>query len=102
MLSLRINRFRKSAHCPASQVLLAYGRAELAMTERVRVEDHLDCCEFCSAELPLLDRYHGDDEEVAFTDIPSDLRKLAEKVLRSTTVRLYYSSEVLRSRHVSN
>jgi len=78
---LPVNIFRKSAHCPASETLLAYRRSRVSRGEKAFVEAHLAHCEFCSAELPLLDRYSSGAEEVVLTQIPAYLKQLAEELL---------------------
>jgi hypothetical protein len=78
------NVFRKSALCPPSQTLLAYRRSELTIIQSLCVEAHLAGCEFCGAESQLLDCFRHGSEEIACTEIPSQLRELAEQVLRNS------------------
>ncbi|HKP37085.1 MAG TPA: hypothetical protein VJT71_09510 [Pyrinomonadaceae bacterium] len=78
---LPVNIFRKSAHCPASETLLAYRRSRVSRGEKAFVEAHLAHCEFCSAELHLLDRYRSGAEEIVMTQIPAYLKQLAEELL---------------------
>ena len=94
MPSLPVNIFRKSAHCPASESLLAYRQSKLARTEKAFVEAHLGYCEFCSAELQLLDRYRYRAEEIVLAQIPADLRKLAEDLLPNRLFRTSISEVV--------
>lgn len=98
----QLNVFRKSARCPASQILLDYTQSHLTLTEQAWVEAHLDYCEFCGAELPLLDRYRFEKEEIEFSEIPWQLRKFAEEVLRLSAIRMYPASKVADYPHISN
>ena len=74
--------FRKTAACPASATLLSYRSDSLAAEAAVSVRDHLELCDFCSAELPLLAHHQP---PVTGThkapEIPMDLRILAESIL---------------------
>jgi hypothetical protein len=46
------------------------------------VKDHLEVCDFCSAELPLLAHHTaGADRGFKTPEIPLDLRILAESIL---------------------
>jgi hypothetical protein len=69
--------------------LLAYHPLDLATKDHVSIETHLTCCDFCGAELHLLNRYRGDAEEYSFVEMPSQLRRLAEDLLKNsaTTIR---------------
>ena len=102
MPSLPVNIFRKSAHCPASETLLAYRKSEMTRTAKTVVEAHLGYCEFCSAELQLLDRYRYRAEEVVLCQIPADLRKLAEDLLPNRLLRTHSISEVVEHHQLSN
>lgn len=102
MTTLPFSFFRKSAICPASQTLLAYRQSRLPMIEQARVDAHLTYCEFCSAELQLLDRYRFGAEEIALAEIPAQLRRLAEKVLRNTRMRVGAAVEVPENPQLSN
>jgi len=99
---LQLNVFRKSSRCPASEILLDYRHSHLTLTEQAWVEAHLDYCEFCNAELPLLDRYRFEKEEIEFSEIPWQLRKFAEEVLRLSAIRMYAASEVADHPHISH
>jgi hypothetical protein len=101
MPSLPVTIFRKSAHCPASETLLAYRKSGMAKGERAFVEAHLAVCEFCSSELQLLDRYRYGAEEIVIGQIPAALRKLAEKLL-PRTMRGYSAIGIFETRHLSN
>jgi hypothetical protein len=102
MPSLPVNIFRKSAHCPASEILLAYRKSEATRSEKAFVEAHLGFCEFCSAELQLLNRYRYGAEEIVLSQVPADLRKLAEDLLPNGPLRTNSISEVVESHRLSN
>jgi hypothetical protein len=88
MHQLPLNVFRKSALCPASQTLLDYRRVHQAMGEAALVQAHLDECEFCCAEMQLLDRYRYGPETSVIGEIPAALRRLAEMILSNSSMRL--------------
>ena len=81
-LSLPLNVFGKSADCPSSQALLAF-RCSRTTAETTFVESHLEQCEFCRAEIQLLEFCPGEPESVSVMEIPPHLRTLAESILRS-------------------
>jgi hypothetical protein len=101
MHRLPLNIFRKSALCPASQTLLAYRRFRLTPVEKGAVAAHLGNCEFCCAELQLLNRYRYGAEEVPLGEIPTALRRLAEMVLSNSGMALNAGVEVVETR-ISN
>lgn len=73
--------FRKTAACPTSTTLLSYRAKKLSPVIATLVKQHLESCEFCSAELPLL-AHHRPYRGVANTpEIPTNLRILAESIL---------------------
>jgi hypothetical protein len=74
--------FKKTAACPASSTLLSFRSNSLSATVATDVKEHLELCDFCSAELPLLAHHlplakdgHKPPE------IPMNLRVLAESIL---------------------
>ena len=79
--------FKKTAGCPASATLLSYVADNLPADVARGVREHLEVCDFCSAELPLLAHHtpatgvHGPPE------IPKDLRILAESILAQLSVK---------------
>ena len=73
--------FCKQATCPSSEMLLSYRSLGLAAEQRAWVASHLAACDFCGAELQLLTKYSPICEEYALTDIPLNLRHLAEALL---------------------
>ena len=74
--------FRKTAACPASTTLLSFRKESLSAETAVLVKDHLEVCDFCSAELPLLAHHKaGAERGSKAPEIPMDLRILAESIL---------------------
>jgi hypothetical protein len=74
--------FRKTAACPASATLLSFRKESLTAEAAILVKDHLEICDFCNAELPLLAHHKaGADRGGKTPDIPMDLRILAESIL---------------------
>ena len=86
--------FSKQATCPSSEMLLSYQRVGLSSEQRAWIVTHLAACEFCGAELQLLTKYSPNGEEYAFTDIPLNLRHLAEALLGGGQLRPESFSEV--------
>jgi hypothetical protein len=78
--STRTSPFLKTAACPASATLLSFYSDKLSAAAAVLVKDHLEVCDFCSAELPLLAHYKAERRFKA-PEIPLDLRILAESIL---------------------
>jgi hypothetical protein len=77
--------FCKTVCCPSSQALLAYHRSRPGLKEKAHIEAHLASCDFCSAELQLLTQHRNDLEECASVEMPAQLRRLAEDLLRRST-----------------
>jgi hypothetical protein len=102
MPSLPVNIFCKLAQCPSSETLLAYRRAYVASGENAFVEAHLADCEFCDAELLLLDRYCYGAEEVTLAPIPAALRRLAEELLPNRSTRMVAIAEAAEHHSLSN
>ena len=74
--------FKKTAACPASVTLLSFCSESLSAEAAVLVKDHLEVCDFCSAELPLLAHHAaGVERGTKVPEIPLDLRILAESIL---------------------
>ena len=83
--SARTFPFRKTAACPASATLLSFRKDSLAAEALTRVKDHLELCDFCNAELPLLAHHKaGSDRGFKAPEIPMDLRILAESILHKS------------------
>ena len=85
MSSTFTSLFCKTAECPTSLALLAYRRSLLSPKELALIESHVGSCDFCSAELQLLARYHCEAEDYSFAEMPVQLRRLAEALLNRTT-----------------
>ena len=74
--------FKKTAACPASATLLSFRTETLSAEATLLVKGHLEVCDFCSAELPLLAHHTvGAERGVKAPEIPLDLRILAESIL---------------------
>ena len=67
--------FLKTATCPASATLLSKKVA-------VQVKEHLESCDFCSAERQLLTHHKGSRKAFKAPEIPINLRILAEELIR--------------------
>jgi hypothetical protein len=102
MSLLLMSLFCKTARCPTSQALLAYHRWYLATNDHASVQSHLASCDFCSAELQLLNRYPGDAEEYSFVEMPSQLRRLAEDLLKRSTATISEFAERGGNRQLSH
>src|SRR3989442_11786595 len=85
MASSLVTVFRKRISCPSSQTLLAFHRSRLSYEGSAHVETHLARCDFCNAELQLLTLHCDDAEEYAFVEMPAQLRRLAEGLMRTNT-----------------
>ena len=93
--------FCKTPLCPTSQALLAYC-LDLATKDHVSIETHLTSCDFCGAELQLLNRYCGDAEEYLFEEMPSPLRRLAEDLLKNSAGTIRGFAEFGERRQLSH
>jgi hypothetical protein len=93
--------FCKTAECPTSQALLAYRRS-LTSRNLAYIEAHLACCDFCSAELQLLTRYRSEAEKYSFAEMPAQLRRLAEDLLKRSSAPFRGLGELAENHHVSH
>jgi hypothetical protein len=78
--------FRKTADCPSSSTLLLYRAEKLSPEVVLLVRYHLEACDFCTAEIPLLAHYrqkHNGRHKPP--EIPMNLRILAESILGRNT-----------------
>jgi len=82
--------------------LLAYHRLDLVTKDRASIKGHLASCDFCSAELQLLYRYRGDAEEYSLVEMPSQLRRLAEDLLKRSTATIRGFAELGESSQLSH
>jgi hypothetical protein len=80
--STEILEFKKTAACPASATLLSFRCNNLPADAATTVREHLEQCDFCSAELPLLAHHQPVIGSQRTPDIPMDLRILAESILK--------------------
>ena len=74
--------FRKTAACPASATLLSFLCNNLPAEAATSVKEHLEECDFCGAELPLLAHHQPVKGTNKTPEIPMDLRILAESILK--------------------
>jgi len=100
MRSSFVTVFCKRPSCPTAETLLAFLGYRLGYEERERIEVHLDTCDFCSAEMQLLSRHRTDDEEYAFVEMPAQLRRLAEDLLRRGTESFRAFAQLPKHHHV--
>jgi hypothetical protein len=75
------SRFQKTAACPASATLLSFRANHLSAEAVAMVKEHLQVCDFCNAELPLLAHHTPPRTAYKTPDIPMNLRILAESIL---------------------
>ena len=94
--------FCKTALCPTSQALLAYHRLDLATKDHVSIETHLTSCDFCGAELQLLNCHRSDAEEYSFVEMPSQLRRLAEDFLKNSAATIRGFAKLSERRQLSH
>lgn len=73
--------FGKTTACPASTTLLSFRAEKLSPVIGRLVKRHLETCEFCNAELPLLAHHRPDHRSFKPPEIPMNLRILAESIL---------------------
>lgn len=73
--------FRKTVDCPASQTLLSFRSNNVSIKAAARIREHLESCDFCNAELPLLAHHRPSTGAVRVPEIPMNLRILAESIL---------------------
>ena len=74
--------FKKTAACPASATLLSLICNNLPAEAATEVKQHLEECDFCNAELPLLAHHQPLTAGLRTPEIPLDLRILAESILK--------------------
>ena len=74
--------FSKKLACPSSSLLLSFQRQALAPEIHFLVRHHLDGCDFCYCEIPLLRFYKQPLKgECRPPELPINLRVLAESIL---------------------
>ncbi|MEJ7617085.1 MAG: hypothetical protein WKF30_09035 [Pyrinomonadaceae bacterium] len=73
--------FCKLISCPPSETLFAYRSGQASQAMRERLSSHLAECEFCGAELQLLDSCPPEVEERQACQIPPHLKILYEETI---------------------
>ena len=74
--------FSKKLACPSSSLLLSFQQQSLAPEINFLVRHHLDSCDFCYCEIPLLRFYQQPLKgECRPPELPINLRVLAESIL---------------------
>jgi hypothetical protein len=87
MISLSVIKFCKRAACPSSETIVSYQTCALAAEQRISIASHLCECDFCGAEAQLLKAHPPvETETCAFTDMPLNLRWLAQSLLGSNLI----------------
>ncbi len=82
MTTLKAISFTKAPGCPSSNILLSFLLNDLSLETMTLLKHHLDACDFCCAELPLLAHYQVPVKgECKAPEIPINLRILAESLL---------------------
>lgn len=81
LTSRKTGTFRKTAACPASTTLVSFRAKTLSPMLGTLVRQHLDSCEFCTAELVLLAHNRAERGSTKAPEIPTNLRILAESIL---------------------
>jgi hypothetical protein len=102
MASSFASLFCKTVRCPTSQALLDYDRSLMAPGDQGCIERHLAVCDFCSAELQLLTGYQSEAEEYSFAEMPAQIRRLAEDLLKRSVVTFPGFAELAENPHVSH
>ena len=77
-----LKAFEKNLACPSSRLLQMSVSSDLSPEIKKLIDDHVETCEFCGAELELLTRHpiagHAD---IRTPEVPINLRILAESLL---------------------
>ena len=81
MRSEKFDRFIKTRDCPPSEELL--NLAAFPCDGTSEIISHLEVCDFCAAEAHFLSKVQATELPCHVTEIPPDLRLLAESVLRN-------------------
>jgi hypothetical protein len=77
-----VKSFQKNLACPSSNLLLLFRRQALAREISFLIKHHLDSCDFCYCEIPLLAYYSAPRKgELRTPELPINLRVLAESIL---------------------
>lgn|GEM_PF-623580 len=82
MKAASVRSFSKKLACPSSNLLLSFQQQALAPEINFLVRHHLDGCDFCYCEIPLLRFYTQPLKgECRPPELPINLRVLAESIL---------------------
>lgn len=81
---LGIAAFCKRISCPPAEMLLTYRSGSLSKAAQKKVSTHLAECEFCGAELQLLNKCPPEVEERQTCEIPPHLKRLYEEMINGT------------------
>jgi len=82
MRSEKVDRFLKTKDCPPSEDLLSFTLAASPIESKSEIISHLDVCDFCAAEAHFLSKFQATELPCSTTDIPPELRLLAESLLQ--------------------
>ena len=83
MKAASVKSFSKKLACPSSNLLLSFRRQVLAREINFLIRHHLNNCDFCYCELPLLAYYTPPQKgEIRTPELPINLRLLAEAIFR--------------------
>lgn len=102
MYSSSIRLFCKTAECPSSEALLDYSRSLMPPMMPIFIEEHLVSCDFCGAEVQLLSRYPDEPDGYAFARMPEHLRRLAEDLLKGSSLPFAEVTGSAEGQRVSN
>jgi hypothetical protein len=91
MRSEKVDRFLKTKDCPSSEDLLLFTLAASPIESKSEISSHLDVCDFCAAEAHLLSKFQATELPCSITDIPPDLRLLAESLLKRRSLEIELS-----------
>ena len=94
--------FCKTADCPTSEALLAYGSSLAAPGILSFIESHLASCDFCGAELQLLANCESENQKYSFAEMPEHLRRLAEALLNRSTLPFKGFAELVEHGQLSH
>lgn len=83
MKASSVKSFSKKLACPSSNLLLSFRRQALAKEVNFLIRHHLETCDFCFCELPLLAYYTPPRKgEIRTPELPINLRLLVEAIFR--------------------
>jgi len=98
MKAASVESFSKKLACPSSNLLLSFQRQVLAREVNFLIRHHLETCDFCYCELPLLAYYTPPQKgEIRTPELPINLRVLAEEIFRDRLEPLIEAQETLQS-----